>query len=166
MTGVMADRGPGVAETELPVAGSGVARPLRILLAEDDPVSRTVARLVLERLGHHVHAVGDGLEAVEAVRRGSYDVVLMDVQMPGLDGLAATRLIRAELPVGRQPLIVAVTAADLAEDRAACATAGMDACVVKPLRPQPLAAVLASLLEGQVGGQLGGRSSTCSEVRS
>jgi CheY-like chemotaxis protein len=125
-------------------AQGSLDEPLRILLAEDNPISQKVAQLMLAKLGHHVDTVSNGLEAVEAVSRGTYDVVLMDVQMPELDGLAATRRIRAELPAGRQPTIVAVTAGTLAEDQAACRLAGMDAHIAKPLRPQALRAVLAS----------------------
>ena len=119
--------------------------PLRILLAEDDVVSQQVARLMLAKLGHRVDAVSNGLEAVDAVLRGAYDVVLMDVQMPELDGLAATRRIRADLPAGRQPTIVALTANSFAEQQADCATAGMDAHIAKPLRLQALRELLASV---------------------
>ena len=119
--------------------------PLRVLLAEDNPVNQKVAQRILAKLGHQVDTVGNGQEAVEAVRCGSYDVVLLDVQMPYVDGLQATQLIRTELPAARQPHIVAVTASVLVEDRVACARAGMDAYLAKPVRPAELSAVLAQV---------------------
>ena len=117
---------------------------LRVLLAEDNLVNQKVAQLMLAKLGHHVDTVSNGLEAVEAVHRTAYDVVLMDVQMPVLDGLAAARRIRDEMP-GSRPAIVAVTASALVEDRTACADAGMDAYLAKPVRSAELAAVLADV---------------------
>ncbi len=119
-----------------------------VLVAEDDPTSQLVTRMLLRRLGHDVDVVGDGVEAVAAVRSGTYDVVLMDVQMPGLDGLAATRRIRADPSVTPQPVIVAVTAGTLPEEQQACTRAGMDGWLAKPLRPQAVADVLESLLRG------------------
>ena len=123
--------------------------PLRILVAEDDPISQMVAQMMLAKLGHLVDTVSNGLEAVEAAHRGTYDVVLMDVHMPELDGVAATRRIRTELPAGRQPTIVAVTANSLAEHQAAYGTDAMDAHVAKPLRPEALGAVLAAVRAGR-----------------
>jgi PAS domain S-box-containing protein len=117
--------------------GDGPAR-LRVLLAEDNPVNQLVAQLMLGQLGHQVDTVANGLQAVEAVHREVYDVVLMDVQMPVLDGLAATGRIRAELPPGRQPYILALTASALAEDRTACLAAGVDAFLSKPVRQTDL----------------------------
>jgi len=115
---------------------------LRILLAEDNPTNQLVGRLMLTRLGHLVDVAGNGCEAVEALRRAAYDVVLMDVQMPEMDGLEATRRIRGELPVARQPRIVALTASVTAEDRLACRDAGMDAYLAKPVRGPELSAAL------------------------
>jgi CheY-like chemotaxis protein len=116
--------------------------PLRVLLAEDNPVNQRVGTLLLERLGQRPVVVGDGAEAVAEVARTRYDVVLMDVQMPVLDGLAATRRIRAELPADRQPHIVAMTANAMVEDREACLAAGMDDHVAKPVRLEELEAAL------------------------
>jgi signal transduction histidine kinase/CheY-like chemotaxis protein len=117
-------------------------RPLRVLLAEDNAVNQRVAVLVLERLGQRVDVVADGAEAVRAVATTPYDLVLMDVQMPVLDGLGATRRIRAELPPDRQPRIVAMTADAGAEDRERCLAAGMDDHLPKPVRSEDLAAAL------------------------
>jgi len=117
---------------------------LRVLLAEDNLVNQKVGRLLLGKLGHHVDTVGNGREAVQALRQLPYDVVLMDIQMPEMDGLEATRLIRAQLPAQRQPRIVAMTASTLLEDQEACKGAGMDAYLAKPVRAADLAEVLNS----------------------
>jgi signal transduction histidine kinase/DNA-binding response OmpR family regulator len=119
-----------------------ISRKLRVLLAEDNPVNQKVATLLLERLGYRPDVVGNGLEAVTAVTERNYDVILMDLQMPLLDGLEATRRIRAELPPQRQPRIIAMTANVLSEDRDACVAAGMDDYLPKPVRSQELADVL------------------------
>jgi PAS domain S-box-containing protein len=111
---------------------------LRVLLAEDNPINQLVCRRLLEKLGHLVDVAGNGREALEAVRAVSYDAVLMDIQMPEMDGLEATRLIRVELPAHRQPHIVAVTASVLVEDRQACVDAGMDDYLPKPVRIEDL----------------------------
>ena len=115
---------------------------LRVLLAEDNSVNQKVALLLLERLGHRVDVVGNGGEALAALRLRDYDVVLMDVQMPVMDGLEATRRIRAELPSERQPRIVAMTANAMVEDREVASAAGMDDYLAKPFRPEALEAVL------------------------
>jgi signal transduction histidine kinase/DNA-binding response OmpR family regulator len=118
---------------------------LRILLAEDNPVNQKVAQLMLGKLGHLVDTVADGQEAVEAVRRAPYDLVLMDVQMPNMDGLEATRIIRAELPADRQPHILAMTASVLVEDQDACSAAGMDSYLPKPVRAGDLNRALTAI---------------------
>ncbi len=107
--------------------------PLHILLAEDNSVNQRVGVLMLERMGYVADVAGNGIEALEALRRQPYDLILMDVQMPGMDGLEATRRIRAELPAERQPRIVAVTANVLREQRQACLAAGMDDLLQKPV---------------------------------
>jgi len=117
-------------------------RPLRVLLAEDNPVNQKVAQLMLAKLGYQAAGVSNGLQAVQAVRQQTYDLVLMDVQMPVMDGLAATQLIRAELPADRQPRIVAMTANVLVADQKAAADAGMDGYLSKPVRREQLAAAL------------------------
>ena len=116
--------------------------PLRVLLAEDNPVNQKVAQLMLAKLGYQADVVSNGLQAVQAVRQQTYDLVLMDVQMPGMDGLAATQLIRAELPADRQPRIVAMTANVLVADHKAAADAGMDGYLSKPVHREQLAAAL------------------------
>ncbi len=98
-------------------AGPAPSRRLRVLLAEDNVVNQRVAVLLLERLGHRADVVGNGEEALVALAARPYDVVLMDVQMPVMDGLEATRRLRQRLPADRQPRIVAMTANALAEDR-------------------------------------------------
>jgi signal transduction histidine kinase/DNA-binding response OmpR family regulator len=126
--------------TEAPPAAQ---LPLRILLAEDNSVNQRVGLLMLERLGYLADVAGNGTEALEALRRQPYDLVLMDIRMPGMDGLEATRRIRAEISAERQPWIVAMTANVLPEQRAACHAAGMDDFVQKPVGRADLRAALA-----------------------
>jgi signal transduction histidine kinase/CheY-like chemotaxis protein/HPt (histidine-containing phosphotransfer) domain-containing protein len=117
--------------------------PLRILVVEDNRVNQQVAVGLLQRQGHAVDVVLDGREAVAAVQAGVYDLVLMDVHMPGMDGLEATRRIRdLPGPRGRVP-IVALSASALPEETQACLGAGMNAYLAKPLDPAALAQVLA-----------------------
>ncbi|WP_375426560.1 response regulator [uncultured Friedmanniella sp.] len=131
-------------------AGSGddltpTASSLRVLLAEDNPVNQRVAQLMLDRLGYSVDTVSTGQEAVDAVQSSTYDVVLMDVQMPHMDGLEATRQILSRSVATKRPYIVAMTASALVEDRDACAAAGMDSYLSKPVRARELALLLADL---------------------
>jgi CheY-like chemotaxis protein len=120
----------------------GARHPLNILLAEDNAINQKVACSVLERLGYRADVVSDGSEALTAVQRGHYDVVLMDVQMPEMDGLEATRRIRDSLPAASQPRIVAMTANALQGDREECLAAGMDDYISKPFQPNDLMAAL------------------------
>jgi len=113
-------------------------RSLQVLVADDDPVNRQIAKRLLERLGHRVRTVADGAAVVEAWRRGLDDVILMDLEMPGLDGLAATREIRRQPGVSRRPWIIAVSAHDAADRRATTLAAGMDDYLEKPLRHELL----------------------------
>jgi signal transduction histidine kinase/CheY-like chemotaxis protein len=115
---------------------------LRILLAEDNEVNRKVALLMLERLGNKADVAIDGIEVLEALRRQIYDLVLMDIQMPRMDGLETTRRIREEQPAGRRPRIVAMTANALLGDREACLAAGMDDYLSKPMRLDDLRGAL------------------------
>jgi CheY-like chemotaxis protein len=110
---------------------------LRVLLVEDHPVNRTLALALLDKLGQRVEVAENGQQAVELLRTNDYDVILMDVQMPVLDGIAATREIRSlALPV--QPRIVALTANAYSRDRELCLAAGMDDFLSKPFRLQEL----------------------------
>jgi PAS domain S-box-containing protein len=116
--------------------------PLRILLAEDNPLNQKVARLLLEKLGYSADLAANGLEVLAALERQSYDVVLMDVMMPELDGLEATRRIVARWPRGQRPQIVALTASAMREDRERCLAAGMDEYLSKPIDLKALAEAL------------------------
>jgi CheY-like chemotaxis protein len=118
------------------------AGKLRILLVEDNEINQKVGKLMLAKLGHTVEVSGNGAEAVEAVGRVDYDVVLMDMHMPVMDGLEATRTIRAQIPAERQPHIIAMTASVTKEDRDACAEAGMDGYLSKPVRAEDLVGAL------------------------
>ena len=119
------------------------ARGIRILVAEDNEVNRSVIRGLLTKSGHAVDIVVDGVEAVAAAMRSSYDLILMDVQMPKMDGIAATARIRSlSGDAGRVP-IIAVTANAMAGDRERYLAAGMDDYVSKPIDPAKLAAVIA-----------------------
>jgi two-component system sensor kinase len=122
-----------------PAPAAGPRRPLRILLAEDGLVNQRVAREFLERRGHAVVVANNGREAAEAVDREAFDLVLMDVQMPEMDGFAATRAIRQkEHTTGSHIPIVAMTAGAFKDDRERCLKAGMDAYLTKPIRPATL----------------------------
>jgi signal transduction histidine kinase/CheY-like chemotaxis protein len=133
------------AAAERGAAPSAVAgAPLEILLAEDNPVNRTLAVRLLERRGHRVACAANGVEAVALWKARPVDLVLMDVQMPEMDGLAATRAIRElEAAAGRRTPIVAVTAHASAEDRVRCLEAGMDGFLAKPIQAAELYRVLA-----------------------
>ncbi|HEU4673238.1 MAG TPA: GAF domain-containing protein [Candidatus Limnocylindrales bacterium] len=134
--------------------------PLRILLAEDNAVNQKLALRLLAQMGYSADLAGDGLQAIEAIERTPYDVVLMDVQMPELDGLEATRRIRARWPDLQLP-IVAMTANAMAGDREACLAAGMTDYISKPIRPAELAKALArvpSAAASSGAGPTGGSS--------
>jgi PAS domain S-box-containing protein len=131
----------GVARTELD-AGMAVRHPLRILLAEDNIVNQKVALRILGQMGYRADVAANGLEAIEAVERQTYDLVLMDVQMPELDGFEASREINRRWPGERRPRIVAMTANAMQGDRELCVAAGMDDYVAKPIRVEELVAAL------------------------
>ena len=125
--------------------------PLRILLAEDNATNQKLALRILERMGYRADLVGNGVEALQALGRQRYDVVLMDVQMPELDGLEATRRLRRELPGARQPRVIAMTANAMQGDREMCLAAGMDDYVSKPIRIEELVAALSRSRPIEVG---------------
>ncbi|MDR3538094.1 MAG: response regulator [Acetobacteraceae bacterium] len=128
-----------------PQAQGAAAPRLCILLAEDNPINQLIARRMLERLGHCVHLASNGLEAVEAARQQRFDAILMDMMMPEMDGVTASRAIRSEL-AGRQVPIVAVTANASDEDHAACLEAGMIGFLAKPFNRATLCAALDAAL--------------------
>ena len=138
----------GSAGPSAPGAEAGAARPgvppsdLRILLAEDNPVNRIVAARLLERLGYTADAASNGREVLERLERKPYDVVLMDVQMPELDGLETSREICARWPAGERPHLVAMTAEAMEGDREKCLAAGMEDYLVKPVTLDQLAGAL------------------------
>ena len=112
--------------------------PLRILLAEDNVVNQKLALRLLQQMGYRADLASNGIEAVESVERQAYDVVLMDVQMPEMDGLEASRAITARWSAAERPRIVAMTANAMQGDREECLAAGMDDYVVKPIRVDQL----------------------------
>jgi CheY-like chemotaxis protein len=131
---------PAARPAALPAAAHVVSkpvRPLRILVAEDNIVNQTFLRALLTKSGHRVDIACDGAEAVEAARDNDYDLILMDVQMPGLDGLEATRLIRQDPRWTHLP-IIAMTAHAMTGDKERCLEAGMNDYISKPVHPTHL----------------------------
>ncbi len=133
---------PGRARTEEYATDLADRMPLRILVAEDNTVNQQLAALLLKKIGYRADIVGNGLEALEALERRTFDVVLMDVQMPVMDGLEASRRIHRQWAKGKRPRIIAVTANALEEEREACLAAGMDDYVSKPIRMDKLVTAL------------------------
>jgi CheY-like chemotaxis protein len=121
----------------------------RVLVAEDDATSQDIVLLMLDRLGYHADVASDGVEAVSAFQAAIYDVVLMDVRMPRMDGMEAARQIRADLDPTEQPTIIAMSADTTSQCRQECFRAGMDQHLAKPLRIDDLATLLASRLHPQ-----------------
>jgi signal transduction histidine kinase/CheY-like chemotaxis protein len=149
---------PGTATAAAPeTVAAAVQRPLRILLAEDNPVNRRLACYMLEKKGHTVLTAQDGLEALAVLETETVDLILMDVQMPGMDGVEATRVIRArEAAGGYHVSIVALTAHAMSGDRDYCLDAGMDDYLTKPIRAEDLDRVLASVgVSGRAGSATG-----------
>ena len=146
--------GGGQAERRLPVTSPfdplmAKRLPLRVLIADDNPVNQKVALMMLQRLGYTADAVGNGFEVLAALATGAYHLVLLDVQMPEMDGYEAARRIRKQW-AGRgdqaaRPRIVAVTGSAMAGDRERCLEAGMDDYITKPIRVEELKAVLESI---------------------
>jgi PAS domain S-box-containing protein len=129
-----------------PVSRAPRARALRILVVEDNAVNQVFARSLLAALGHHADIVGDGAEAVRQVQQAPFDLVLMDMQMPRMDGLEATRAIRTLSGPAAHIPVVAMTANVMLEDREACAAAGMDGFVAKPIGRAELQATIDATL--------------------
>ncbi len=132
-----------VVTTAQPCAGDR-----RLLLAEDNPVNQKVAQLTLQRLGYAVDVVSDGAQALAALASGPYDAVLMDCQMPVMDGFAATQELRLREAAGRRTPVIALTASAMASDRERCLQAGMDDYLSKPIRAEDLTVVLRRWVDG------------------
>jgi len=113
-----------------------------VLLVEDDAVNQEMTTHMLEKMGHDVEVAGTGVEALDALAERRYDVVLMDVQMPEMDGLEATRRLRRDWPDEEQPYVVALTAAATEADHEQCREAGMDAFLSKPVQQDELSDAL------------------------
>jgi CheY-like chemotaxis protein len=140
---VLGNPPPEAVSPAAPVPGPSDQRPLRILVAEDSPVNQKLALAILRRMGHQVTLVTTGTAAVETWKREAFDLVLMDIQMPEMDGLEATRNIRAiERPGGARTPIIAMTAHAMGGDRERCLEAGMDDHVAKPINRADLAATI------------------------
>jgi len=138
----------------------GARVPLKILLAEDNVVNQQVGLHLLQRMGYRADVAGNGLEVLEALHRQSYDVVLMDVQMPEMDGLTATRRICQEWSSVKRPRIIAMTANAMQGDKEMCLEAGMDDYISKPIRMEKLSNVLSKCRPVQVSPTLDVESSS------
>ena len=130
-----------VKKTNLLSEDFAVNHPLNILIAEDNLINQKLVLRVLNKLGYKAEIANNGIEAVEMFNSSSYDIILMDMQMPEMDGLEATTVIRASSK-GKQPHIVAMTANALTEDREKCLLAGMDDYISKPIKIQELINIL------------------------
>jgi len=115
---------------------------IRILLAEDNPVNQKMAATMLRKAGYNVEVAENGRVAVEAVDKTSYDIILMDVQMPELDGFEATKIIREKEGINRNHIIIAMTARALKGDRERCLEAGMDDYIAKPINPEEMFSII------------------------
>ena len=134
------------AERVSPLIETTRRQPLRVLLVEDNSVNQRVAVRLLEKMGHCVAVAGNGREALAALDVESFDLVLMDVQMPEMDGLEATAAIRQrEQTTGAHVPILAMTAHNMKGDRERCLEAGMDGYVAKPIRPHELMEAIEAL---------------------
>ncbi len=120
----------------------GERLPLSILLAEDNPINQIVATSILDEMAYNAEIAENGQQALDALRKKPYDVIFMDMQMPEMDGLEATRRIRAEFPADRQPIIIAMTANAMEGDKQDCLNAGMNDYISKPVMPEAIEAAL------------------------
>ncbi len=118
-----------------------------ILIAEDDESNRKVTCAILKHLGYHADAVSNGREALQAMKHRSYDIILMNLRMPEMDGFEATRLIRDLCPPSRQPTIIALTASVFPDSREICLNAGMDDFLPKPVSVNDLAKILSKHID-------------------
>lgn len=142
-----------------PPSGPSAVQPLRVLVVEDQELGRKLAQRILELAGHQVVTAVNGSEAVAAHAREPFDAILMDVQMPVMDGLEATRRIRQnERQTGLHVPIVALTAHALTTDRDECLAAGMDLFLTKPLLPKSLASAIEAIVRQVRAGKAGGAS--------
>ena len=139
--------------------------PLRILLAEDNPVNQKVAGQMLSRLGYRIDSVANGQEVLAALERQDYDVILMDIQMPEMDGLEATRQIRQHRPRSEGPFIVAMTAYAFQEDIDQAMRAGMDDYISKPVRTEVLLNLLAKISQARAAPSNGNDSDAAIDER-
>jgi PAS domain S-box-containing protein len=146
---------------EVRSVGTGIAgdseatggAPLQVLVADDNAVNQQLALALLEKMGYRADVATNGAEVLEALARRPYDVVLMDVEMPVMDGLEASRRINQEWPAGQRPRIIAMTANAMQGDRETCLAAGMDDYLSKPIRREELAAALAGAETRVVSGE-------------
>lgn len=128
---------------------TAVAEGLKVLLVEDNPVNQKVALHFLHKHNHQVDIAADGIAALERFDANAYDVILMDVQMPNLDGFEATRAIRErERESGRRTPIIGLTASAMSEDKARCLEAGMDAYLAKPVKPEEMYLAITRVTRG------------------
>jgi CheY-like chemotaxis protein len=152
-----------VAKGQQSPESSNGTRHLRILLAEDNIVNQKLAIGVLEKLGHKVSVAGNGLVAIDKLRHDDFDLILMDVQMPDMDGLTATREIRKqELSTGQHIPIIAMTAHAMKGDRENCLGAGMDEYLSKPIRSKELVDMLVQFFPTNAEAALAGKPESAS----
>ena len=128
------------AATRPPALATSEIRPLRILVAEDNPINQKITAKLLQRAGHSVEVANDGREALAIWREQPFDLILMDIQMPEMDGLEATRIIRSGN--GPQPVIIAMTANVMVGDKDECLEEGMNDYLAKPVNLDQLVSML------------------------
>ncbi|MFK8183359.1 MAG: response regulator [Phormidesmis sp.] len=133
---------PASSPTKTLEASLGERLPMKVLVAEDNLVNQQLVQQWLQKLGYRADFVGNGLEVLEALHRQPYDIVLMDVQMPEMDGLTATQCIHEQWLAGDRPFVVAMTANAMKGDRERCLSVGMDSYLSKPIRTHELVAVI------------------------